>query len=225
MEDFSGSALGGFRLHLHLGGGFSAFVQRQAPLFFDYFVALLTHRFLYFVSRLSLLGENMKTRLMWFNLFLLLALATGCASTKSKMEKSTLRLHFEIDEVNNDRAASVPIFRANPMYLNVEKEMVCDERNIVGATVIDQPGGFAIQILFDRQGSWLLEQATLTHKGRRLAIFSHFGEARWLAAPVINRIITNGKLVFTPDATREEAERIVRGLNNGGKKSFIKDDF
>ena len=165
----------------------------------------------------------MKIRLLWFNLFLLLVLATGCAATKTKMEKSTLRLHFEIDEASSGRSASVPIFRANPIYLNVEREMVCDERNVIGATVVDQPGGFAIQILFDRQGAWLLEQATLTHKGRHLAIFSHFGEARWLAAPVINGYITNGKLVFTPDATREEADRIVRGLNNGGKKSLLKE--
>ena len=39
-------------------------------------------------------------------------------------------------------------------------------------------------------------------------------EARWLAAPRISQRIKDGVLVFTPDATREEAERIVRGLNN-----------
>ena len=170
----------------------------------------------------------MNTRLMRFNLFLLIALLTGCTSTKAKMEKSTLRLHFEVNEAGSDRSSSVPIFRASPTYVNVEKEFVCDERNITTAMVIDQPGTFAIQVNFDRQGTRLLEQATVTHKGRRLAIFSHFGDgrdnARWLAAPIMNRIITNGKIVFTPDATREEAERIVRGLNNGVKKRILKDE-
>ncbi len=36
--------------------------------------------------------------------------------------------------------------------------------------------------------------------------------------PRINRRISNGELVFTPDATREEAERIVKGVNNVSKK-------
>ena len=41
---------------------------------------------------------------------------------------------------------------------------------------------------------------------------------RWLAAPVISHRISDGVLVFTPDATREEAEEIALGLNNVSKK-------
>jgi len=37
---------------------------------------------------------------------------------------------------------------------------------------------------------------------------------RWLAAPVISRRIPDGVLVFTPDASRAEADDIVLGLNN-----------
>ena len=44
-----------------------------------------------------------------------------------------------------------------------------------------------------------------------------FGELRWLAAPILQQRIRDGLLVFTPDATREEAERIVRGLKNVAK--------
>ena len=174
---------------------------------------------------MSLLAGNMKTRLLWFNLFLAVAFITGCTTTGVKSEKSTLRLHFEIDAANNDRIASVPIFRANPMFLNVQREYVCDERNVSAASIIDQPGGFAIQIQLDRQGTWRLEQSSLTHKGKHLAVFSHFGEARWLAAPVIHKIISNGRIIFTPDATREESERIVRGLNNGVKKNSFKESL
>lgn len=173
---------------------------------------------------MSLLGGNMKTRLPWFNLFLVVALLTGC-TTGTKSELSTLRLHFEIDPANDDRVASVPIFRASPVHLNVERDTVCDERNVTTASVIDQPGGFAIQIQLDRQGTWRLEQSSLTHRGKRLAIFSQFGQSRWLAAPIINKVISNGRLIFTPDATREESERIVRGLNNGVKKSSFKESL
>ena len=40
---------------------------------------------------------------------------------------------------------------------------------------------------------------------------------RWLAAPSINRLVANGTLTFTPDASREEAEQLVKGLNLAAK--------
>jgi hypothetical protein len=39
-----------------------------------------------------------------------------------------------------------------------------------------------------------------------------------MAAPEIIAKNSSGRLVFTPDATREEADRMVRGLNNVAKK-------
>ena len=56
-----------------------------------------------------------------------------------------------------------------------------------------------------------------------MPIFCQFGEklgkARWLAAPVISRRNSNGLLVFTPDADREEAAEIELGLNNLARKT------
>ena len=50
-----------------------------------------------------------------------------------------------------------------------------------------------------------------------------FGEkgkqSRWLAAPQFTRLISNGILQFTPDASREETEEIAKGLNNIAKKN------
>jgi preprotein translocase subunit SecD len=89
--------------------------------------------------------------------------------------------------------------------------------------VVDDPlGGFEFTIQFDRQGTRLLEQYSTASKGKRIAVFSYFGnpkepgkgEVRWLAAPVVRERITDGIFTFTPDASREEAERIARGLNN-----------
>ena len=79
---------------------------------------------------------------------------------------------------------------------------------------------------FDRHGSWLLEQYSTQNLGRHFAIFSQFAappdqklnQGRWLAAPKLTQRITNGVLTFAPDATREEAEQIVVGLNNVAKK-------
>ena len=62
----------------------------------------------------------------------------------------------------------------------------------------------------------------MAYHGKRFAIFCKFGEhlknERWLAAPVISRRIADGVLIFTPDATREEADEIVLGLNNVGRE-------
>jgi preprotein translocase subunit SecD len=163
-----------------------------------------------------------------FNTYLVLALMTvlvaGCqtAETARKKELSTLRLHLEVNSDGTDRNSPVPVYRANPVLINVEKTPFVDESNVTEAKLTDTLGGFAIQIQFDRRGTWLLEEYSTAHKGKRFAIYSQFGntatEARWLAAPRIPQRIANGLLVFTPDATREEAERMVRGLNNVARK-------
>jgi preprotein translocase subunit SecD len=166
-----------------------------------------------------------------FNTYLFLALCLvlvgGCQTDKSnksskskgRSDLSTLRLHLGVNSDGTDRNEPVPIYRAKPVLVNVEKLPFLTEKSVVAATLIEEQGGFAIQVQFDRQGTWLLEQYSAVNRGRHIAIFSQFGEARWLAAPVITKRIPNGLLTFTPDATREEAERIVRGLNNVGKKN------
>ena len=73
------------------------------------------------------------------------------------------------------------------------------------------------RVLLDRTYSTDVDYAGLGAL-RRLAIAAQFGEKevqmRWLAAPVIRKRVTDGILAFTPDASREETELIVRGLNN-----------
>lgn len=166
----------------------------------------------------------MKSRVQVFNGFLLLlafALATGCGSTEErrrKKELSNIRIHVEGD-TRSDQAAGVSVFRSSPMRLNVEREPILDENNVVAATVEpDAAGGFVVRVKFDRQGSWILERATVVNRGKRLAIHGYFGEERWLAAPEIRAKNSTGSITFTPDASREEAERFVRGLNNVARK-------
>jgi hypothetical protein len=82
------------------------------------------------------------------------------------------------------------------------------------AIVVDVPGGSEIALKFDRKGRWILEQNTTPFKGRHLAIYAQFGDTRWIAAPLITHSISDGVLKFTPDASREEADRIVLGLQS-----------
>jgi preprotein translocase subunit SecD len=173
----------------------------------------------------------MMIRLQRFNTYLLVTLAAaavavcGCQTTGQKMPKSllsTLRLHVQASFDETKASQSVPIYREKPVWLTVEQVPFVTEANVSAASVIDGVGGYVLRIQFDQQGTVLLEGCTAANRGRKIAIFSQFGEKikdyRWLAAPVINHRITDGVLVFTPDATREEAEEIALGLNNVSKK-------
>jgi hypothetical protein len=161
-----------------------------------------------------------------FNLYLrvvlclTLALAVGCQTEKHKRkyQPSTLSVHVETGADGTNLSERVPIYRAHPFMVNVDKEPVLTELNMAGATVVDVVGGFAIHLQFDRQGTSILERVSVGNHGRRFAIYCEFGvklkEKRWLAAPIVSRRISDGILVFTPDATREEADELVLGLNN-----------
>jgi hypothetical protein len=160
--------------------------------------------------------------LLRFNSYLLVVmlglLCLGCKSMKKK-EATTLRLHLEVNADGSDRNRPVPVYRENPIHVNVENVPFLTEAHVAKASVVDALGSFQIMIQFDRRGTWLLEQYTTAHRGKRAAIFSQFGSVRWLAAPVMNKRISDGLLVFTPDATREEADRIVLGLTNVAKEA------
>jgi preprotein translocase subunit SecD len=164
----------------------------------------------------------MLIRVLRFNTYLplLLVLAAGCAAGKNpgeaksgKKEEASLRVHLEVNPDGSDRNGPITVGREHPFQLNVEKTAFVTEFQIENASVVESLGGFSISLQFNKQGTFLLEMVTTGHKGRHLAIAAEFGQMRWIAAPLINHRIGNGKLVFTPDATRAEAERIVNGLN------------
>ncbi len=177
------------------------------------------------------LRTNMKRRLHTFNSFLLagvaLALLTGCYFTEEGKRKrlySNIRVHVESDS-SRDYASAISILRSAPIRLNIDRDPVLDESDIIGAEVVEQAGGFAIQVRLSRRGTWALERVSVTHRGKHLAIFSHWGPSRWLAAPLITGKNSTGLLTFTPDADREEADRIVLGINNIAKKIERRDNF
>jgi len=164
----------------------------------------------------------MSLRLPRFNIYLLVAAVllgwTGCKSSEERArdkEASSLRLFIETEfDSTGTKTAVVPVFRASPILVRITKEPILDEGHLEDARVVDAVGGFAIQVKYDFRGTLTLDSVTSTSRGRRLVIYSLFTEGRWLAAPKITTSIKDGVLTFTPDATREEAERIVRGLNN-----------
>ena len=152
----------------------------------------------------------------------LLSLA-GCKTSEERKlakEGTYIGLHLEVNRDGLPYNAPVSVYRQNPVLINIEKEPFLDLGYLIKTEVVDvdEHGGFAIKLIFDEQGKYRLRNVSTSFKGRRMVIMANWEERRWLAAPRINKEITDGVLVFTPDATREEADRIVRGANNAIKK-------
>lgn len=163
----------------------------------------------------------MKLPLSRFNIILalLLFLPVGCKTSEEKKkakEATFLRFHVETNVDGTAHNTRVPIYRAHPMLVGVERDAVLDEgfMDKVELVAADEFGNHAIKITFDENGKRRLDNVTSLHKGRRLAVQARWTEDRWLAAPLITKRITDGVFIFTPDASREETERIVAGLKN-----------
>lgn len=176
----------------------------------------------------------MVIRLMRFNFYLLLfaVVLCGCATTgssskssadsakssKSKKILARLTVNVESSREPDGKSETIMVPRSNPIKLTVQSSSVVNETHVAEARLVDSFAGFTMLIQFTPMGTHLLEQYTAMNPGRHFAVAVQFGEDqvqnRWIAAPVIKRRITDGILAFTPDASREEAELIVRGLNN-----------
>ncbi len=174
----------------------------------------------------------MVIRLARFNIYLalpLLLLFAGCQSQERKraQQPSTLRIHLETNLDGTDRSEEVSLFRTESVKMVIEKASFLNEGFIKEAKVVDAIGGLALRIQLDHKGTLLLDQYTTANRGKHMAIYSQFvlppdeklNRGRWIAAPVIANRITDGVLLFTPDVTPEEADQIVRGLNNVAEKA------
>lgn len=155
-----------------------------------------------------------------FNLILLLGLswATGCAtSSKAKSDEETQTLiscHLESNDFGLDKTEEISVYRRRPEILRITKAAILDNADISRAVTVDRPGGVkSISIQFNQRGTLKLDSTTIANKSKRIAIRAAFPESRWLAAVMIRNRIEDGILLFTPDATPEETERIVKGIN------------
>lgn len=173
----------------------------------------------------------MMKRFWRFNLHfavLALLLAAGCSTTEEKERKkqiASLRIHIE-GRRNIMEQSPKATFRSGEA-ININQDIALTDMSLVSAEMVETPGGFSLKLNFDRHGQMKLEAISIANRDKRLAILAawstgkkdHPGESRWLAAPVLRQRNSSGSLVFTPDASREEAEMIVRGLNNAVKQN------
>ncbi len=162
-----------------------------------------------------------------FNLYLVLLLALpwcGCATfhkKKAPEKTGAIRLHIESPMSLPEKTITITLLRSSPVVVTVETEPMLTEASLLAAALVETPGGFAVHLKFDETAGWMLEQATARNPGKHLVIFGQWGETkadgRFIAAPVINHRIADATVTFTPDASREEAQQMVDGLNNLAK--------
>lgn len=163
-----------------------------------------------------------------FNLYLLatlLAFTDGCATPAKKSAKiGIIRVHVASSANLPGTGQTVQILRSQPVLVPISNDPVVTEVNLIAATLIEAPGGFAVSVRFDETGTWVLEQASARNPGKHFALYGQWGDkpedGRWLAAPLINRRIANGTLSFTPDCSREEAQKWVDGLTYQARERF-----
>lgn len=161
-----------------------------------------------------------------FNLFLVLAalvLLGACRTDRQEKETSALRIYLETAPTGNGLTQTISVLRADPLMVTIATMPILTEASVVAARILEAPGGFGLEIRFDENGSWILEQYSAANPGRHFVVFGQWGastnDSRWLAAPVITRRLANGVLAFTPDMSRAEAERFVLGLNNVARQN------
>ena len=165
-----------------------------------------------------------------FNLYflpvVLLALVSGCVSNPFHHKDKPVgivRIHIESEASNAGTTKTISVLRSDPVEVNISTDPILTEADVTKARLIESPGGgFDIELKFEETAGWRLQQFTAINPGKHLAIFAQWSEkkedGRWLAAPLILRHIDNGTLVFTPDASHEEAQKLVDGLNDAAKK-------
>ena len=171
----------------------------------------------------------MKIRLARFNTYLLILLGLawgnwGCQTdpTLKKAPKkgfSAISLHLEVNPDGTDKSTTVLVGRQTPFSINVNKAAFLETAHVTRASFVDDGmGGFALKLQLGQQGSWLLEQYTVSNKGRRIAVNAQLDDFHWIAAPLITKRISDGVFTFAPETSREEAEKLVLGLNKTIKK-------
>jgi len=134
--------------------------------------------------------------------------------------QTTLLVHAEATD-DTSFTRKVRVFQDESVTMKVHDLPLVSDGELVDAQVVDAMGGFAIMLKFNASAKRMLDYHTSMNIGRHLAIFVLFGEkpttSRWIAAPIISSRISDGMLIFTPDCTRLEADKIVAGLQQEKK--------
>ncbi len=170
----------------------------------------------------------MRTGRICFNLVLAaFVLNCGCASDRSdresrRKEQDTInhvRVHLESRHDIPERAMIAKVGGSDDLRFAVEKMPILTELHVEKASLLEDLGGFKVELDLNPMGARILESYSSAAMGRHLLIMTELdGEATWIAAPIIEKRISDGILAFTPIASREDMNRLVTGLNQAVEK-------
>lgn len=150
-------------------------------------------------------------QMIFTRLLLVLSLLglTACASKPPK-NAATLSMHLPAPASLPDYRRMPVVLRMPAISLYIDKFAVLTERDLETAAVTGAGDGFAIRLVFGRHGTIELDRLSLNNRGELLVILINGVP---VAAPMLKQRIVDGYFEFTPDLTREQAEKVVEGLN------------
>jgi hypothetical protein len=164
-------------------------------------------------------------------------LAAGCHTGGLDMNKEYTFLGVYL-EARNGAATGARMVKVLNVPFYVESEPFLTEADVSGASLVDYPDGtYAVTVTCSDHGRLVLDMTTSSSKGLNMVIFTFFPQPGWgkpkgrdafsvekaaagqprfssWSAVRIGNNLSNGTFRFTPEASRAEAERMVRGLNN-----------
>ena len=121
----------------------------------------------------------MKVLARRFNIYLalatLLGLFCGCQTPQEK-QTAALRVHIETSSDPAGTSQTISVLRSDPVLVTIKSEPFLTEANVVAVKVMDATGGFAIEIKFDENGTWLLEQYSAANPGHHFVVFGQWGD-------------------------------------------------
>ena len=150
---------------------------------------------------------------------------TGCNyPIDTKRSKAQFAFFIEEFPQQGKKTKLLKIYQARPKLVHVDPKpvLVGDPGILKESLLIDtQDGLHAIQLNFTTRGQALMEYLTTNYRDRRLYVVvaqsdqskTNGVNSRCIGASYIQGTIRASSIAFTPDASRDESERIVRLIN------------
>ena len=138
-----------------------------------------------------------------------LLILPACASKLPK-DAATLSMHLPAS-AGLPESRRIPLIVPNPhLTLEVDSFAVLTERDLDKVDLKGQGEEFLIRLVFNTHGTITLDSVSNNNRDEMLVVLIN---GRPVAAPRLKRRIVDGTFEFTPDLSREEAEKVVKGLN------------
>ncbi|MBN1126580.1 MAG: hypothetical protein JXA82_16355 [Sedimentisphaerales bacterium] len=143
-------------------------------------------------------------------LIAIVAFAVGYGLWSPFINDVQAAVRFEIRLVEENPAPGLQEVKVADGTFYLHNDVVVTNSDIAQAKVLPQPGGsiFWVSVTFTPAGARKMHSATEKNIGKRMAILID-GEV--ISAPVV-RDVLNESAVINGNITKEEAERIVKGI-------------